>query len=104
MIRKGTDIGEAVRMLRNSLAEKIGISISHLEKIETGARRPGIATFFKILDVLDADIVMREKADTIGQCISKVKDIFLDSTDEQAVFMLSVVECMAEHMKFLVES
>ena len=49
---KSTDIGEKIRALRIAknfsreyFAELIGISVSHLEKIETGDRRPGIGTF-----------------------------------------------------------
>ena len=49
MYTEGIDIGKAVKELRKSrniskekLAENIGISVSHLEKIEAGARRPGI--------------------------------------------------------------
>ena len=43
-----TNIGETIRLLRTTrnisraeMAEKIGISMSHLEKIESGSRRPG---------------------------------------------------------------
>ncbi len=108
---KSTDIGEKIRALRIAknfsreyFAELIGISVSHLEKIETGDRRPGIGTFLKILDVLDADIVMYDEHDTIGQCASKMKEIVLQSTEEQAVFMLKMTESIAENMHILMES
>lgn len=108
---KDTDIGRTIRTLREAkklsrdyFAEMIGISVSHLEKIETGGRRPGIGTFFKILDVLDADIVMYDEHDTIGQCASKMREIVLQSTEEQAVFMLRMTESIAENMHILMES
>lgn len=48
---EGTDIGETVRALRRSkgmsrtvLSKAAGISESHLKKIETGVRLPGIDT------------------------------------------------------------
>ena len=47
-----TNIGETIRILRRArnisraeMAEEIGISMSHLEKIESGAKRPGIDTY-----------------------------------------------------------
>ena len=105
---KSTDVGEKIRAFRRAkhysrdyFAEMIGISVSHLEKIEAGDRRPGIGTFFKILDVLDADIVMYEEDDTVEQYISRVRDIFRHGTESQALFMLKVVERMAECMHIL---
>ncbi len=70
----GTNIGETIRVLRKirktsraEMAEKIGISISHLEKIESGARRPGIETYQRILEVLGADTVIRNKMETVQE-------------------------------------
>lgn len=54
-----TNIGETIRLLRRArnilraeMAKEIGISMSHLEKIESGARRPGIDTYQKIFGLL----------------------------------------------------
>ena len=51
------NIGEAIKELRKAqnitkeqLSEKTGISVSHLEKIESGARRPGIDTYHRLLN------------------------------------------------------
>lgn len=108
---KDIDLGERIRSLRKEknysrdyFAELIGISVSHLEKIETGDRRPGIGTFLKMLDVLDAHIEVDDCRDVVGQCIGKTRNIFLKSTEEQAVFMLKVMECMAEHMHIFMNS
>ncbi len=108
---KETDVGEKIRSMRelkcysrDYFAELIGISVSHLEKIEVGARRPGIGTFIKILDYLDADIVMNNENDTIGQCISKMRDIIQKSTDEQALFILKIIQCLSENINMLIKS
>ena len=52
-----TDMGQEIKMLRvmrgmerPELAEAVGISDSHLKKIESGARQPGIHTYRKIID------------------------------------------------------
>ena len=109
MIRKNTNIGESIRnmretkgMTRNYLAEKIGISVSHLEKIESGSRRPGMETFIKILEVLNAEIVMNSDGNTIhGQCILKTREILLQSTEEEALFLTKVVEFIVLNMHIL---
>ena len=56
----GTDIGETIRNLRETrgmtraeLAEAVGISESHMKKIESGVRLPGINTFQRITVILD---------------------------------------------------
>ena len=53
------NIGETIRELRiarnisrEQMSEMTGISRSHLEKIESGVRRPGIDAYYKIMDVL----------------------------------------------------
>ena len=69
-----TNIGETIRLLRRArnisraeMAEEIGISMSHLEKIESGARRPGIDTYQKILELLGADTVIRNQMETVQE-------------------------------------
>lgn len=63
------DIGETIRILRTErgisreeLAERVGISRSHLNKIEADIKRPSIITYQKIMDVLDADISINDEA------------------------------------------
>ena len=105
-----TNIGETIRLLRKArktsraeMAEKIGISISHLEKIESGARRPGIETYQRILEVLGADTVIRNKMETVQeQCAEKVQEIFMNSTESEALFMTKVLESMAQNMELVV--
>lgn len=101
-----TNIGEAIRLLRESkrmtraaLSEAVGISESHLKKIESGDRQPGINTYQKIISVLEMEIVIRNEENSIkGNCIAKAQEILMKSTERQAVFMTSIMEAMAEHM------
>ena len=106
----GTNIGETIRILRKErkiskaeMAETIGISVSHLEKIESGTRRPGIDTYQKILRVVGADMVIRNGAETVQeQCAEKIEEILMKSTEAQAVFMTKVLESMAQNMELVV--
>lgn len=63
------DIGETIRILRTErgisreeLAERVGISRSHLNKIEADIKRPSIITYQKIMDILEADISINDEA------------------------------------------
>ena len=100
-----TELGELIRGLRdargitrNELAEQAGVSVSHLEKIETGLRGPGMNTFIKIMLVLDVNINLHSAGMTTQEiCASKVQDIILGSTEEEARYLSKMVECMAEN-------
>ncbi|MCI9073806.1 MAG: helix-turn-helix domain-containing protein [Lachnospiraceae bacterium] len=109
MYRSEIDIGKAVKELRKlrnitkeQLAESIGISVSHLEKIEAGTRRPGIDTYQRLLSILDADMVVHKEIETVQEkCAEKVQEILLNSTEAQAVFMTNVMEAMAQNMQLV---
>lgn len=106
MRTNGTNIGETIRALRKArdmsrkeLSEAIGISVSHLEKIETGARKPGMDTYQKILEVLKTDVVMRNEIETVQEkCAAKAGEILMGSTEAQALFMIKILECMAQNI------
>lgn len=62
-MRITADLGELIRNLRDArgftrreLAEQAGVSVSHLEKIESGQRSPGMGTFIKLMVELDVNI------------------------------------------------
>lgn len=102
------DIGKAVKEFRKEhnttkeqLAETLRISVSYLEKIEAG-RRPGMDTYQKLLDLLEADMVIHRQIETVQEkCAGKVKEILLDSTEAQAVFMTSIMEAVAQNIKLV---
>lgn len=102
-----TNIGETIRALRKAnrmtkaeLSEKVGISESHISKIETGVRRPGINTYQKIMELFGADLVVRSKEDSIKEkCAAKAQHIVLNSTDTQALFMIKMLESIAKNIE-----
>ncbi len=69
---EGTNLGMAFKKLRETkgmssveLSEAVGISESHLRKIEAGTRQPGIQTYQKMVAVLEADIVIENLTGTV---------------------------------------
>ena len=84
------------------MSEMTGISRSHLEKIESGVRRPGIDAYYKIMDVLGVEMVMKAESKSIQEkCIVRAQEIFMNSTENQAAFMIHVLESMAEKIDAL---
>lgn len=107
--REDTNLGFTVKKLRKAkgmsrieLSEAAGISESHLKKIETGARRPGIGTYQKVIAVLEADIVIKGVAGTVrGDCTARAQKVFMESTESQALYLVKMLETMAEGLKIL---
>ena len=104
-MRVTTELGKLIRKLReargitrNELADRAGISVSHVEKIESGLRMPGMSAFLKIMLVLDVHINLYGGGMTTQEkCASNVQDIILSSTEEEARYLSKMVECMAEN-------
>lgn len=104
---ESTGLGLTVRglretkgMSRGELARAAGISASYLKKIENGDRNPGLEIYQRIAEVLDADIAIRNSDGTVkGECAARAHKVFLESTESQAVFLVQVLEYMAETMK-----
>ena len=109
MHTEGINIGKAIKELRKArsvtkeyLAEKTGISVSHLEKIEAGARRPGIDTYQKLLRILNAEMVIHKEIETVQEkCDEKAHAILLNSTEAQAVFMINILEAIAQNVELV---
>lgn len=107
--REDTNLGFTVKKLRKAkgmsrieLSEAAGISESHLKKIETGTRRPGIGTYQKVIAVLEADIVIKGVAGTVrGDCTARAQKVFMESTESQALYLVKMLEIMAEGLKIL---
>lgn len=107
----GISIGEAIKELRKiqnitkeQLSERIGISVSHLEKIEAGTRNPGINTYQKLLNVLNAELIIRKQIETVQEeCAEKAQKILLGSTEEQAVFIVRMMEAMAQNIDLVIQ-
>lgn len=107
--REDTDLGITVKKLRKAkgmsrieLSEAAGISESHLKKIETGARRPGSGTYQKVITVLEAEIVIKGIAGTVkSDCAARAQKVFMESTETQALYLVKMLEDMAEGLKIL---
>lgn len=104
---KSTGLGFTVRSLRETkgmsrgeLARAADISESYLKKIENGERNPGLEIYQRITEVLDADIAIRNSDGTLkGECAARAQKVLLESTETQAVFLVQVLEFMAQNMK-----
>lgn len=99
-------LGETIRnlrmargMTRAELAETVGISESHLNKIEAGTRQPGITTYQKVIDALGAEVVIKDDNETLqGKCAAKARDIMWNSTEKKAVYLTKMLITMAENL------
>ena len=104
---EGTTLGVTVKKLRETrgmsrveLSEAVGISESHLKKIEAGNRQPGIQTYRKMIAVLEEDIVIRGMTETVKRdCTARAQKVFMESSEPQAMFLVQVLEHMAQIMK-----
>lgn len=100
------DIGETIRILRiergmsrDELAEKVGISRSHLNKVEADIKRPSILTYQKIMDVLEADISIRNEEKTEkGKCVAKAREILMKKSEKEVKYLVNVLQCAADNL------
>ena len=105
-----SNIGETIRILRTErgmsreeLAERVGISRSHLNKIEADIKRPSIVTYQKIMDVLEADISIRDEEKTVkGKCVAKARTILMNRSEEEVKYLVKVLECAADNLDLVV--
>lgn len=107
MIIGGTDLGKTIRILRETrgmsrteLSEGVGISESHLKKIEVGKRKPGIDTYQKIVGMLGASLVIENNGEKTekGLCIMKAQEILMDCTEAQVLYLVKVLEFSAQNI------
>lgn len=104
------NIGEIIRelriergMSRDELAEKAEISRSHLNKIEANIKKPGINTYQKIMNILKVDISILDEAKTEkGKCVEKATKILMSSTENEAKYLVKVLESMANYLDLVV--
>lgn len=103
---ESTDLGSAVKRMRKTkgmtrieVSDAVGISESHLKKIENGDRKPRLETYQKILEILEADVIIRSADGTVkGDCAARAQKVFMASTEKQALFLVQVLEFMAQNM------
>lgn len=101
-----SDIGEIIRILRTErgmsreeLAERVGISRSHLNKVEANIKRPSILTYQKIMDVLEADIsIQNEEKTEKGKCVAKARDILMNRSEKEVKYLVKMLQCAADNL------
>lgn len=101
------NIGETIRILRTEhgisreeLAEKVGISRSHLNKIEADIKRPSILTYQKIMDALKADISIQNEEK--GKYVAKARDILMNRSEKEVKYLVKVLECAADNLDIVI--
>lgn len=88
---------------QDQLAEAVGISTSHLSKVETGQRRIGMKTYLSILQTLkveDEDYVMAAVREPDEER-SRLDKILEDCTTAEKQFLLDVLENVKDNLKVL---
>lgn len=103
------NIGDIIKVLRNErgmtreqLAEKSEISLSHLNKIEAGIKKPSIVTYQKIMNILRVEISIREEGETEkGKCVAKARTILLNQSENKAKYLLKILECAADNLNLV---
>lgn len=110
MITADTSLGDTIRTLRltkgktvEELAEAVGISESHLKKIEAGTRQPSMATYQRIVEVLGIKMVIDNREETVKEkCLAKAQNILLDKTESEVKYLVRVLECAADNLDLVV--
>lgn len=110
MINTDTSLGDTIRTLRltkgktvDELAEAVGISESHLKKIESGTRQPSMATYQRIMEVLGIKMVIDNQEETVKEkCLAKAQNILLDKTESEVKYLVRVLECAADNLDLVV--
>lgn len=110
MINEDLSLGDNIRILRltkgktvEELAEDIGISESHLKKIEAGTRQPSMATYQRIVEVLGIKMVIDNQEKTVKEkCLAKAQNILLDKTESEVKYLVRVLECAADNLDLVV--
>lgn len=103
-------IAEYIRQLREErgmsqeqLAELVGISVSHLSKVECGMRQIGMRTFVKILDSMDVSEEYIFQITGIQPCkhrgIYQFCNIIKDCSDKEIEMFLNTIGMMKENLR-----
>lgn len=106
MIKEENNLGDTIRSLRRmkgktveGLSEEVGISESHLKKIEAGTRQPSINTYQRIVEALGIRLVLDNEEETVQEkCLAKVQTILLNKTESEAKYLVKILECAANNL------
>lgn len=106
MMKENANLGDTIRYFRRmkgwtleELAEEVGVSESHLKKIEAGTRQPSISTYQRIMGVLGIKFVIENEEETVQEkCLAKVQSILLNKTESEAKYLVKILECAANNL------
>lgn len=109
MRTNSANIGKTIQELRRArkiskadLSRMAGISVSHLEKIESGLRDPGMGTYQKFMEIMRLDIIIRNENETTQEkCVVRAQEILMKSTDKEALYLTKMLESMAENLNLV---
>lgn len=110
MINVDLSLGDNIRAFRKmkeitveDLAEAVGISESHLKKIESGTRQPSMATYQRIVEILGIKMVIDNQEETVKEkCLAKAQNILLDKTESEVKYLVRILECAADNLDLVV--
>ena len=110
MINADLSLGDNIRAFRKmkeitveDLAEAVGISESHLKKIESGTRQPSMATYQRIVEILGIKMVIDNQEETVKEkCLAKAQNILLDKTESEVKYLVRILECAADNLDLVV--
>ena len=110
MINADSSLGDNIRAFRKmkeitveDLAEAVGISESHLKKIESGTRQPSMATYQRIVEILGIKMVIDNQEETVKEkCLAKAQNILLDKTESEVKYLVGILECAADNLDLVV--
>ncbi|MDO5539155.1 MAG: helix-turn-helix domain-containing protein [Eubacteriales bacterium] len=102
-------ISENLRYLREKrgytqekLAEMVGLSASHISKVESGQRRVGMKTYLHILNVLNVspdEYVLCAMNEISENDAERLREILEDCTEEEREFLLASLKNLKENMR-----
>lgn len=99
-------IGKRIKKIRieknisqENLAEKVGVSTTHMSHIETGSTKLSLNVFVKIVDALkiSADIILDNNFNT--NRTEDLNEILLNTTDLQSKIILEIAKSTKKILK-----
>lgn len=99
MKRDLSEVGSRIKKARKSkgisqveLADKLGISVSHISNIENGKKNVGLDIFIDITDALDisADWLLNGTSDSSALIPEQAIQLFADCTESEIQTLLNV--------------
>lgn len=102
------EIGQQIRKIRKAhglsqeeLAEKIGISTTHMSHIETGNTKLSLPVLVSIADILEVrtdDLLCRSSADTVTAVSEEIAAVLTQCSAKEAKIISDIVKATKRSM------